>query len=321
MSNKVFDLKETQNMMPTYESLHINDLTPVEVHDGIFYKRDDKYMPFDDVPLSGGKVRQACSLLLENYEHIRDDCDGLVATASALSSPQGIIIARVAKEFGFRSLILFGGTHKKSVLKKHPLTLYITNFGARVNLTAKLGYDDVVQSYLKKLIKEGLKCFNVRFGINLSSSPKSIIEAIGRQVQNIPDDLDMLIIPCGSCITACGIMWGLQEYNKVPKKIYLIQISNKFREKEISEASNALKIQFPEYTYIKDATYPYNKKVRLPFGGGYMDPIYEGKAFDYMNKHIDTKGKKVLFWIVGDSQPVRDHAEEFRRRLKREYNI
>jgi hypothetical protein len=155
----------------------------------------------------------------------------------------------------------------------------------------------------------GLKCFNVKFGINLSSNPESMIKSIGNQVQNIPDDLDMLVIPCGSCITACGIMWGLLHYNKKPKKIYLIQIAGHFRHKEINGASKALGIDFPEYEYIPDKTYPYNKQVRLPFGGGCMDPIYEGKAWDYMRKHLDYKGKRVLFWIIGDSYPVREHAK------------
>ena len=41
-------------MIPTYGSFAIMDLTPVEEHGGVFYKRDDYYMPFDDVPLSKG---------------------------------------------------------------------------------------------------------------------------------------------------------------------------------------------------------------------------------------------------------------------------
>ena len=35
-------------------------LTPVEEHDGIYYKRDDLYCPWGDV--NGGKVRQAIRL-------------------------------------------------------------------------------------------------------------------------------------------------------------------------------------------------------------------------------------------------------------------
>ncbi len=295
-------------MIPTYESLRIMDLTPVEEYDGIYFKRDDKYMPFDDVPLSGGKVRQACSLVIDNYEHIKNECEGLIATPTSMSSPQGVIIARVAKEFGFHSLVLYGGSNKKSILKNN-LAICTAYLGAKLNFNTKSGYDKNIQANLKKRMEGGLKCFNVKFGINLTKNPNSIIKAIGHQVQNIPDNLDMLVIPCGSAITACGILWGLQEYNKKPKKIYLIQISGYSRVKEIEDAEQALNIKFPSFDFIIDKTYKYNKRVRLAFGGGYMDPIYESKAYDYMLKHLEYKGKKVLFWIIGDSQPVRDYSK------------
>ena len=285
------------------------DLTPVEEYGGIYYKRDDLYKPFDDVPLSGGKVRQACSLVLDNYEHIKNDCDGLIATPTALSSPQGIIIARVAKEFGFRSMVLYGATNKQS-LRKHPIAIHTLYLGATINCEAKLGFDSVIQAHLEKRMNEGLKCFNVKFGINLNANPNAIIKAIGHQVQNIPNDLDTLVIPCGSAITACGILWGLHYYGKTVKKIYLIQIAGKSRLTVINKASATLGIDFPQFEFIEDKTHKYNKHVRLPFGGGYLDPIYEGKAYDYMQKHIDTNGKSVLFWIVGDSQPIRDMAKD-----------
>jgi 1-aminocyclopropane-1-carboxylate deaminase/D-cysteine desulfhydrase-like pyridoxal-dependent ACC family enzyme len=301
-------------MLPTYESLKIKDLTPIEEYGGILYKRDDLYTPFSDIPLSGGKVRQACSLVLDNYEHIKNDCDGLIATPCALSSPQGIIIARVAKEFGFRSLILHGAT-KRSTLGNHPLAIHTLYLGAKLNIESKLGYDSALQSHLKNKMKQGLKCFNVKFGINLNENPESIIKSIGNQVENIPDTLDILIIPCGSAITACGILWGLKYYNKSVKQIYLIQISGYSRLKVIDEASKVLGMEFPPFEFVIDKTYKYNKHVRLPFGGGHMDPIYEGKAFDYMKKHIDVKDKKVLFWIIGDSQPIRDSSIEITKDL------
>jgi 1-aminocyclopropane-1-carboxylate deaminase/D-cysteine desulfhydrase-like pyridoxal-dependent ACC family enzyme len=301
-------------MIPTTESLKINDITPVEEYNGIYYKRDDLYMPFDDVPLSGGKVRQACSLVLDNYEYIKNECNGLIATPTALNSPQGIIIARVAKEFGFQSLIFYGAT-KTETLHRHPLAVHTLYLGAKLNLEAKLGYDNVIQSLLKRKMEAGLVCYNVKFGINLNENPDSIIKSIGNQVQNIPDDLDVLVIPCGSAITASGILWGLQEYRKSPKKIILVQIAGHNRVETIEKASDALGVEFPPYEFVVDKTYKYNKLVCKSFGAGYLDPIYEAKAYDYMIRHIDIKDKKVLFWIVGDSQAIRFRSREITNEL------
>ena len=45
--------------------MEINDLTPVEEYDGLLYKRDDLFLPFGKYGTSGGKVRQALSLIGE----------------------------------------------------------------------------------------------------------------------------------------------------------------------------------------------------------------------------------------------------------------
>jgi len=50
--------------------MEINDLTPVEKYDGLLYKRDDLFLPFGKYGTSGGKVRQALSLIGENVDNI-----------------------------------------------------------------------------------------------------------------------------------------------------------------------------------------------------------------------------------------------------------
>ena len=44
--------------------MDLNDLTPVEEHNGILYKRDDKYCPYGENFVSGGKVSQCRDLIL-----------------------------------------------------------------------------------------------------------------------------------------------------------------------------------------------------------------------------------------------------------------
>ena len=83
--------------------------TPCEQHDGRWYKRDDLFMPFEDIPLSGGKVRQAIQLLERRVDYIRRECGNTVLTATGIHSPQGLIIARVCQSFDVKCVV-FSGT-------------------------------------------------------------------------------------------------------------------------------------------------------------------------------------------------------------------
>lgn len=49
-----------------------NDLTPIEEYNGIYFKRDDLFMPYDDMPISGGKVRQMISLVENRLVEIKN---------------------------------------------------------------------------------------------------------------------------------------------------------------------------------------------------------------------------------------------------------
>ena len=70
--------------------MDLNDLTPVEEHNGILYKRDDLYCPYGENFVSGGKVRQCRDLILSNMKHIQENCDNTIATAASIASPQSV---------------------------------------------------------------------------------------------------------------------------------------------------------------------------------------------------------------------------------------
>lgn len=294
-------------MIPTYESLKVYDLTPVEEYDGIFYKRDDKYLPFDDVPLNGGKVRQCICLFLKNYNKIKDECNGLVATGTSVNSPQGINVSRVAKEFGFDSLIVFGAT-KKETLFKNPMVKWMEYFGSKFDYECKIGYDSALSRRIEDIkLNNNNKLFQVKFGINLESDPDSIIESIAYQVQNLPKDLDNLIIPTGSAITAGGILVGLKKYDINPKRVIIVQIAGYDRQETLRRifklSTTDIGNQYPKYEYVADKTYPYSKQLMMMFNysGEYLDPVYEAKGCDWMLRNIDVENEKTLFWIVGNS--------------------
>ena len=296
--------------MSYVDKYHVNELTPICNIGGMYFKRDDLYMPFDDIPLSGGKVRQCISLIGKNLDYIQNECNSHVVTASSISSPQGIITTRVAKDFGLDSTVFVGATNENS-LKRHILMNNIINQGGKINYESKMAYDSVLSYNIKQKIEHGEKMFHIKFGLNLEWDSESILDSIGNQVQNLPKNLDYLIVPCGSCIIFSGIIKGLKKYEIYPKHIVGIQISGYDRTSFIEKILGETHL---DYEFLISKDYPYSKHIKHTVGSGegriQLDWLYEGKAFDYVIKYMkdDIRGKKCCFWLVGNSTPVRTHV-------------
>ncbi|MBK8884602.1 MAG: hypothetical protein IPN67_20295 [Bacteroidales bacterium] len=64
-----------------------SELTPIQEYNGVLYKRDDLFCPFQDEMLNGGKVRQAINLIHYNLDLIKSDYHGMVATTSQKDFP------------------------------------------------------------------------------------------------------------------------------------------------------------------------------------------------------------------------------------------
>lgn len=294
--------------MDYIEKYHINDLTPVDCIHGMYFKRDDLYKPFSDLPLSGGKVRQCISLIGNNQEYIQKECDGHVVTGTGMTSPQGIIVTKVAKAFGFRTTIFVGHTNPNGI-RKNNLMMNILTQGGQINYESVQAYESCLNAVIRRKQEAGEKSFHIKFGINLEKDPESILGSVGNQVQNIPKDLDYLIIPCGSCIMLSGILQGLEKYQIYPKKVIGIQIAGYDRTKTIEKILGESHLPY-ELRLSKD--YPYSRHLGIKVSDGStnirLDPIYEAKAYDYVLRWMsdEVRGKKVLFWVVGDSNAMRD---------------
>jgi hypothetical protein len=73
-----------------------------------------------------------------------------IATACSVHSPQGVIVARMAKEFGLKGLIGCGST----MPDKHPALRVCKSLGAEIKtLVTKNAYTSVLESRLDKLHK------------------------------------------------------------------------------------------------------------------------------------------------------------------------
>ena len=277
-----------------------NEFTPIEEYNGIFYKREDKFMPFKDSLINGGKVRQALAIITKHLEKIKTDYDSTIKTATSIYSPQGLILAKIAKEYNLKCILGVGATKdwSKSILMKKANEL-----GAEIRILSGIGYNTVLFNRLKNV-----PGFPILFGMNAKTDRDAIIEPISNQLLNIPrKKFHNIIIPMGSAITTAGILNGLITYDAYSEgynKVTAVQIAGYDRIKTIKELVPF--INFIDFKQVKYKKYLYHKELIIKFNDTeYLDPIYEAKAYDWMINNIDYKKERTLFWIVGNTFNLR----------------
>ena len=306
--------------MKTNGDIDINWLSPVQEHNGLLYKRDDLFSPFDN-GVNGGKARQAISLIKNNLKHIQENCNSTIITATSITSPQGIIISTVANHFNLKSIVSFGyhwGFDR--LLEKNPLVQKAQEVGGEIRIVSNASYTNVVESAVQEIVNKE-SYFPIKFGINAATNADSIFGVIENQVKNIPKDLDLLLIPVGSGLIFSGIIRGLLKYGNKPKRIVGIlsgmdcfnAIESNLRNYPVSlKGSNDCFSDFLdeevklEYELYQSDT-NYHKKIMIdePF---LIDPIYEAKSIRWYEQQIENglinNMNKNLIWIVGNQRDM-----------------
>ena len=267
-------------------------LTPVEEHNGIYYKRDDLYCPWGDV--NGGKVRQAIRL----FENKRIyDWPGVVAAVS-VHSPTGPVISRVAKEFNTPCIIAVGGTKVENldILPMMKLTRY---YGAEVRIVAGHGMKNAISARVNEICEE-TGYHNIDFSHHIYNDTDLMFNTNSTEVLNIPNELDVLVMSLGVGIQFACVLKGLKKHKKKVKRIIGVQVGPD-RRKLIDGYLNQNPLTEPrfdlEYELVQYKS-AYSKPEIQKVSGFYLDDIYEAKAHKWMLKNID-KNQKTLFWCVG----------------------
>jgi 1-aminocyclopropane-1-carboxylate deaminase/D-cysteine desulfhydrase-like pyridoxal-dependent ACC family enzyme len=269
----------------------LQSMTPVEEKGSILFKRDDLFAPFSDVPLNGGKVRQALSVLTANADRIRRCFRGTVCTVSSVHSPQGYLIARCASSLGLRTVIGVGTSGGvEDVIERYPPFRLAVALGAEVIGLAKIGYNSVLQARLDRLATKH-HWFRIGFGVNAD------LEVNARQVSNLPS-VDDLVIPCGSGGSAASILRGLSRMDRVkrPRRVHVVQIAGMDRRKVINSPL--------PYEFVADRTYSYSRRVKVCYTDLELDSVYESKAFNWLIRQ-DFKGI-TCFWVIGNFNKLRE---------------
>ena len=269
---------------------NINDCTPVEQVGGMFIKRDDKFRPFDN-SVNGGKLRQCIALL--------DDKINGVVSISSIHSPQLAIIPAVAEHLNKECIMFIGGKKDTDMVR------FAKKHNAKI-IREKTGRHNVLLNRASKIAKEK-NYFLVDYGMNAKNNLKAFYDTNANQVKNIPDELDDLMVTCGSGITATGIIYGLTKFKKKVKTLYLIgtapnrMLKIRSRIKKLEE-NYGINIQMPKIIYdnlFVEKGFEYSRKKENRIDNIILHPNYEAKTFErYLLKYYN-KSKKTLLWIVG----------------------
>jgi 1-aminocyclopropane-1-carboxylate deaminase/D-cysteine desulfhydrase-like pyridoxal-dependent ACC family enzyme len=286
----------------------MTELTPVEKVEEVFFKRDDYYKPFGEYHVNGGKVRQALIMFEKYIENIQSKHNNGVITAGSVHSPQSANIAKVAEFHQVKCITCVGGT-KPENLDKHHMMKLTKHYGCEVKIVAGHGMSNVIHARMRKLAEDN-GYMVIEQGELLQKNPLDMFYATADQVENIPDELDNLVVSTGVGVQLMGVLLGLKKFNKKVKHIHSICVGptrekhmNRY-ENELLKASGDLVWERPESLNLNEFAMhahkaPYGKGHDYMVNGNYIDDIYEGKAYQWMLENVDTANEKTLFWCVG----------------------
>ncbi len=281
-------------------------LTSVDFREGMYWKRDDLYKPFGDYHVNGGKVRQAIQLFETKIDDIKSKHNNGVITAASVHSPQSANIAKVAQKYNVKCISAVGGT-KPENLDKLPMMRLTKYYGSEIRIVAGHGMTPVIHARMRD-IGEETGYLPIEMGELMQTNPKQIFEATAEQVQNIPDELDNLIIPTGVAIQTSGILIGLKRYNKKVKRIVCVCVGPTREKKIAGYFKDVYEDKVENYQSFEMVAHkaPYSKSFNFEIEGEYIDDIYEGKAYDWLLKNIDYQNEKTMMWLVGKRPRLKD---------------
>lgn len=298
------------------------DLTPVEFHEGMWFKREDKYAPMGYGNINGSKLRQ-CVYLIDKW-HKEGGLQG-VASGSVSQSPQHAFIATVCAHYGVRSYIVSGAQKPY----EHKYLRMALEQGAQVT-SSRVGYAQACGAQARKATErwEGFRYLETNITLDHRKHPGEDLygfHAVGaNQVRNLPADVETLIIPCGSCNSVTSIFLGLILYPLVTlKRIVLLGIGN-MGSKDILYVRTRLRAllkgaggddlfdwdfglgdggaahQLEYHNLNGEGFCTYQMEMHERIAGITFHPRYEGKCIRYLKEFLpEHLNPKTCFWIVG----------------------
>lgn len=252
----------------------LTTLSPIELVDGVYLKRNDKLTIYD---VNGGKAQGAYYLIQEAK---RLGKKGVVSCGSR-HSPQCKLVGKISYYEGVDChLFLPIGPETDTIVEVSKLsncTLHRLNKGYTSQIIKGARDFSILNDYY--LIPFGMKC-------------KENINIIAKQCANIPNTIKRVVVPIGSGVTFCGVLKGVHDY-KLNCEVIGVQ-TGALSEDFINQNKPILNsVKYKIYTFEpnlipKDR---YATMVDASIGDVKLNPIYEAKCREFIQPGD-------LFWIV-----------------------
>lgn len=354
MNKSIFETKSIYRDKVKWED-YLHAYTPVEQVGSLLVKRDDTFAPLGYGGINGSKVRQIIFVVKRYLDGLdpplSEGPPGLIM-AGSVHSPNVGRISTVAKHFGLPCEVVLASSIEKAI--KHENVSIAALMGANFH-KAKAPYNPVIQKTARTLRDEQFPSYyTLEYGLSVEGTEQRqelFYRFMSEQFENVPEDVDTLIAPAGSCNTALSLLYGIARLRpKKLKKVILFGIAPerlKWMEErlEMLERMSGRPIRsLFNRTYLHHARFQKsieNSKLapyklvhydlhatkyakysdRMPEKLGRIDlhPLYEGKMIRYINQHPSEFGNvlktgKSLFWIVGGEPfmaPMEPHLGDF----------
>ncbi len=305
MSQTIFPRLSLDRSVIHWED-HIDALTPVEEHVGLYWKRDDYFAPLGYGGVNGAKVRQIL-WVITRYLETKPKNPGILL-AGSVKSPQLGRVAAVAKHFGIPCLLVIGS--KPETAYKHNSNVQIAATLGAEFATAKAPYNPALQAEAKRLHAQRPDYYLVEYGLSIDGTPErieSFYRFASEQARSIPDDTETLLLPLGSCNTAIAVLYGLARHKPTAlRKVALFGIgpprTEWFQQRlallGISQ-SPTYQIEIHDLHTTGFATY--QDEMPETVDGIALHPTYEGKMWRYLKTRREIMQGKTCFWIVGSA--------------------
>ena len=286
----------------------------------MYFKRDDHFAPKGYGHVNGAKMRQALYLV---DKWVKEESIKGVVSGSVSQSPQHAFISELCKHYNIDCLIV----HSKKDFRDSPYLRLAERNGSKF-IYSKVGYAQALGSIARKEAECTSRYRFLETNITLeekyndTSAIRDFHRVGAEQVKNIPEEVETLIIPCGSCNSVTSIFYGLKLFPKPNiKNIYLMGIGNN-GSYNIHYVENRLRNITGKKCIRSDFDFSFKKEKgrhklhhlnlngsgfckytdTMPEGTGNImfHPRYEGKCIRYIRKKMpELWNEKSLFWIVG----------------------
>jgi hypothetical protein len=307
-TDTVFETLSLDRSISKWEE-HLATLTPWELREGVWFKREDYFAPLGYGGPNGSKMRQLIWYMnryRENKTH--------VLTGASVQSPQLSMSAIVGAHYGLPSRQIVYS--KPETIARHENPRIAAGFGALFEYAAG-PYNPILQRKVNDLRRDD--SLVVEYGITVDHSRydaetvRKFHEVGANQVSNLPDAVQTLIMPAGSCNSLTSVLLGLSRNPGNLQKLLTLGIGpdkrDWMRERLVLMGVDVDKLPF-EWVHFSLHDSRYSKYSDHFTGECYagvdFHPTYEAKMWRWLRETdwIQPTGD-VGFWIVGSAPNVK----------------